>query len=134
VNVQDIHKIESYLRQLFDNAGIRVVPRPAKTDVAEVYLADDKLGELTVDDEDEEDYNFRMEFRASASAELPELNNYLNQKFGNNRIRVVRRERKKDSLEAYLGDEFIGVLFIEEGKAHRSFILEVPILGIDLQP
>lgn len=131
MDVQEIRKVEGYLRRLFDSPQIRVVPRP-KGNAAEVYLAEDKLGDLTADDEDQEDYNLRMEFRASASADLPELNNYLNQKFGNDRIRVVRRAKKQDSLEAYLGDEFIGVLFIEDGKAIRSFILEVPILGIDL--
>ena len=75
-----------------------------------------------------------MEFRVSASADVPALNNYLSEKFGNDQIRVIRRARKQDSLEAYLGDEFIGVLFIENDKANRRCILEIPILAVDLQP
>jgi hypothetical protein len=132
VDVQDIRRIETYLRKLFGNEQIRLAPVPRNKNAAEVYIADDKLGELQADEEDEEDYNFTMEFRVGASAELPELNNYLGRKFGNDRLRVVRRARKQDSLEAYLGDEFVGVLFIENGKSGRSCILEIPILGVDL--
>jgi hypothetical protein len=45
---------------------------------------------------------------------------------------VVARPKKTDSLEAYIGEEFIGVLFIENEKGRRSFILELPILDVDL--
>jgi hypothetical protein len=40
--------------------------------------------------------------------------------------------KKRDSLEAYLGDEFIGVLFVDDEKGRRSYILEMPILDMDL--
>ncbi len=32
MDVQEIRKLETYLRQLFGNARIRVVPRPRKED------------------------------------------------------------------------------------------------------
>ena len=132
MDVQESRKIEGYLRRLFGNSNIRVVPKPRKDGSADVYLADDKLGEVNPDEEDDEDYNFSMEFRAGESADIPAISNYLGQKFGNDGIRAVRRAKKEDSLEAYLGEEFIGVVFIEGGKTGRSFIFEVPILGIDL--
>ena len=61
MDVQEIRKLENYLRQLFGNARIRVVPRPKKTDSAEVYMGEEFIGVLFVDDEDEDrSYNFQM--------------------------------------------------------------------------
>ena len=61
VDVQEIRKIEAYLKRLFGNARMRVVPRPKKEDSAEVYIGEEFIGVLFVDDEDEErSYNFQM--------------------------------------------------------------------------
>jgi uncharacterized protein DUF3126 len=61
VDVQDIKKVETYLRRLFGNTQIRVVPRPKKDDSAEVYIGEEFVGVLFVDDEDEDlSYNFQM--------------------------------------------------------------------------
>jgi hypothetical protein len=61
VDVQEIRKIENYLKRLFANARIRVVPRPKKEDSAEVYVGEEFIGVLFVDDEDaERSYNFQM--------------------------------------------------------------------------
>ena len=67
-----------------------------------------------------------------SSAKLEWLTAYLRRKFDNENIRVVSRPKKTDSLEAYIGEEFIGVLFIENEKGRRSYILELPILDVDL--
>ena len=61
MDVQEVKKIETYLRQLFGNARIRVVPRPRKEDSAEVYIGEEFIGVLFVDDEDDDrSYNFQM--------------------------------------------------------------------------
>ena len=61
MDVQEIRKVENYLRKLFGNAKIRVVPRPKKEDSAEVYIGEEFIGVLFVDDEDEDrSYNFQM--------------------------------------------------------------------------
>ena len=61
MDVQEIRKLENYLRQLFGNARMRVVPRPRKDDSAEVYIGEDFFGVLFVDDEDEDrSFNFQM--------------------------------------------------------------------------
>ena len=44
----------------------------------------------------------------------------------------MARARKTDSLEAYLGEEFIGVVFVDDEKGRGSYILEMPILDMDL--
>ncbi len=66
VDVQEIRKLESYMRGLFGNAKLRVVPRPRKDDSAEVYLGEEFIGVLFVDDEDDErSYNFQMAILAT---------------------------------------------------------------------
>jgi hypothetical protein len=61
VDVADIRKLENYMRRLFGNARIRVVPRPKKEDSAEVYIGEEFIGVLFLDDEDDDkSYNFQM--------------------------------------------------------------------------
>jgi Protein of unknown function (DUF3126) len=61
VDVQEVKKLDAYLKKLFANPRIRVVPRPKKDDSAEVYVGDEFVGVLFVDDEDDErSYNFQM--------------------------------------------------------------------------
>jgi hypothetical protein len=61
VDVQEVKKLDAYLKKLFANPRIRVVPRPKKDDSAEVYVGEEFIGVLFVDDEDDErSYNFQM--------------------------------------------------------------------------
>jgi hypothetical protein len=134
VDVLEIKKLDAYFRKLFGNPDIRVVPK--RGDTAEVFVGEDDLGVLTVDDEDgDRSYNFRMVIQVSNDPSLqpvPVLNTYLRGKFDNENIRVVTRPKKTDSLEAYIGEEFLGVLFVETEKGRRSYIFELPILDVDL--
>jgi len=134
VDVQEIKQLDAYLRKLFGNANIRVVPKKGET--AEVFVGEDDLGQLIVDDEDgDRSYNFRMVIQVSSDPSLqpiPTLNTYLRAKFDNEAIRVVTRPKKTDSLEVYLGEEFLGVLFLENEKGRKSYIFELPILDVDL--
>jgi uncharacterized protein DUF3126 len=135
VDVLEVKKLDAYLRKLFGNNNIRVVPR--KGDTAEVFVGEDDLGELTVDDEDgDRSYNFRMVIQVSSDPSfqpVPALTAYLRGKFDNEQIRVVTRPKKTDSVEAYIGEEFLGVLFAENEKGRRSYIFELPILDVDLE-
>ncbi|HYF52825.1 DUF3126 family protein [Salinarimonas soli] len=57
----EMAKVERYLRRTFANHSIRVVGRPKKTDSAEIYIGEEFVGVLFVDDEDEDkSYNFTM--------------------------------------------------------------------------
>jgi hypothetical protein len=61
VDLAEIKKLDIYLKKLFSNPKIRVVPRPKKEDSAEVYIGEEFIGVLFVDDEDEDrSYNFQM--------------------------------------------------------------------------
>ena len=136
MNAQEVRKLDAYLKRLFGNARIRVVPQANKGGTSEVFIGEEDLGELTTDDEDGDlSYNFRMEIDLGQQPDIqpvPALNAYLWSKFDNEKIRVVPRAKKTDSLEAYIGEEFIGVLYIENEKGRRSYILELPILDVDL--
>jgi len=66
VDVQEIRRLENYIRRLFGNPKLRVVPRPKKDDSAEVYVGEEFIGLLYVDDEeDERSYNFQMAILAA---------------------------------------------------------------------
>ena len=54
VDVQEVRKLDAYLKRLFGNQKIRVVPRPKKDDSAEVYIGEEFIGVLFVDDEDDD--------------------------------------------------------------------------------
>jgi Protein of unknown function (DUF3126) len=61
VDVQEVRKLDTYLKRLFGNPKIRVVPRPKKDDSAEVYIGEEFVGVLFVDDEDDDrSYQFQM--------------------------------------------------------------------------
>ena len=135
MNVQEIRKLDAYLKKLFGNAEIRVVPKAG--DEAKVFIGEDDIGELTADeDEGERSYNFRMVIQLGSDPSIqpvPALNAYLRRRFDNDQLRVVVRPKKMDSLECYMGEEFIGVLFVENEKGRRSYIFELPILDVDLE-
>ena len=65
--------------------------------------------------------------------EVRKLDAYLKKLFGNARIRVVPRQKKEDSAEVYVGDEFIGVLFVDDEDDERSYNFQMAILGADLE-
>ena len=64
--------------------------------------------------------------------EISKLEIYLKRLFGNARIRVVPRPKKEDSAEVYIGDEFVGVLFVDDEDEDRSYNFQMAILGTDL--
>jgi Protein of unknown function (DUF3126) len=134
VDVHEVKKLDAYLKKLFGNAQIRVVPQT--WDTGKVFVGEDDVGDLTLDDEDgDKSYNFRMVIAVGSDPSIqpiPTLNAFLRRKFDNDKIRVVARPKKTDSLEAYLGEEFLGVLFLENEKGRKSYIFELPILDVDL--
>ena len=57
----EMHKLQKYLRNKFENDNFRLVDRIKSTDSLEVYLAEEFIGTLYRDDEDGEiSYDFNM--------------------------------------------------------------------------
>ena len=65
-------------------------------------------------------------------AEINNLQNYLRNKFGNDSFRLVDRIKSTDSVEVYLGEEFIGTLYRDDEDGEISYDFNMAILEIDL--
>jgi hypothetical protein len=64
--------------------------------------------------------------------EVRKLDFYLKKLFGNVRIRVVSRPKEEESAEVYVGEEFIGLLFVDDQDDERSYNFQMSILKADL--
>ena len=61
MTIDELKKVERYLRKLFNNQIIAVKARPRKDDSAEVFVGEEFIGVIYRDDEDDElSYNFTM--------------------------------------------------------------------------
>ena len=65
--------------------------------------------------------------------ELAKVEKYMRQTFSNASIRVVARAKKTDSAEVYVGEEFVGVIFVDDEDGDRSFNFSMAILDTDLE-
>lgn len=65
--------------------------------------------------------------------ELAKLERYMRRAFANQTLRVVARPKKSDSAEVYVGEEFIGVISVDDEDGDRSFNFAMAILAEDLQ-
>lgn len=61
---EEIKKLETYLRKVFQTSLLEVRARPQKADSAEVYMEDEFIGLMYQDEQDEDDdevsYSFQM--------------------------------------------------------------------------
>jgi len=127
VTSEEIVKLETYMRQRFQLGSIEVRQHPTRDDSAEVYMGDERVGELFKDTEEGDlSYDFSMQFQTDADG----LQDYMRNRFQLNTIEVRQRPNKDDSAELYIGDEFIGVIFVE-GDAF-SYAFNMSILEYDL--
>ena len=138
MDVLEVRKLDTYLKRLFGNARIRVVPK--KDDSADVFVGEEHIGAMVLDEDEEDDersYNFEMKITlgdASTTApDIKQLDAYLKRKFDNERVRVVARQRKTDSAEVYVGDEFIGTLTREDDDGELCYQFQMAILEMDLE-
>lgn len=67
-----------------------------------------------------------------AKNERAEVEKYLQTKFGCPNLALRERAKKSDSWEAYLGNEFIGIVFRDDEDGETSFHFEMSILAEDL--
>ena len=65
--------------------------------------------------------------------EIIKLQKFLQQKFGNRAIDVRPRARKDDSVEVYVGDEFLGLIYVDDEDGDRSYNFQMAILDVDLE-
>lgn len=65
--------------------------------------------------------------------EMAKVERYLRRTFANSSIRIVARPKKTDSAEVYVGEEFIGVLSLDDEEGDRSYAFNMAILDTDLE-
>lgn len=66
------------------------------------------------------------------ASEILKLQAYFREKFNSPGISVRGRDNKDDSVEVYLADEFIGVIFKDEEDGDLAYQFNMAILDIDL--
>ncbi len=125
----EIIKLREHLRRSFGCPGLNVVPSSRREDGAEVALGESKLGAIIADEEDGDRSFF---FEMKTPVERPALQGYLRKLFENDKLTIVARARKTDSVELNNGPDFLGVLTADDPKG-KSFTLEMAILDIDLE-
>ncbi len=99
VDVQEIKKLDAYLKKLFGNPTIRVVPK--KSDSAEIFVGEDDRRRI-----DRRRRGGRAFLQCAgwssslggtpASSRCRRCTAYLRRKFGNENIRVVTRPKKTE--------------------------------------
>jgi hypothetical protein len=125
----ELLKLQAHLRRSFGADGIKVTPSSKSKEAAEVQLGERKLGTITVDDEDG-DRSFSFEMKAPV--QRPVLQEYLRKLFENDKLKIMARARKTDSVELNNGDDFLGVLSADDAKG-STFTLQMAILDFDLE-
>jgi hypothetical protein len=129
VEKSELGQVQNYLRRLFHNPEIRLAPRAQRQDMAEVYIGGEMNGILSLDTEDgDRSYNLQI---GVPETDPQRAAAYLRKLFGNLNIKVLARPKKKDSAEVFIGEEFIAVLFLEDGEKSSAF--QMAILDTDLE-
>lgn len=125
----ELRKLQAFVRNAFDNDGIRVTLDPKNTEAAAVHLGERKIAMITVDDEDG-DRSFAFEMKLPVGREV--LQEYLRRLFETDKLKIVARGRKADSVELNNGDDFLGVISADDAKG-SSFTLQIAVLDFDLE-
>jgi hypothetical protein len=129
LNKTELQQLQDFLRRSFGNEDLRVTPNTRNPDDADVHLGQRVIANLTVDDEDgDRSFAFAMKI----PVERPVLQDYLRRLFENDKLKIVPRGRKTDSVELNSGEDFLGVISADDPKA-RSFTLQMAILDYDLE-
>jgi hypothetical protein len=128
VDKAELRKLQEFLRKSLDNQRIKVIPGKRNPDDADVQLGERRIGAITVDDEDgDRSFSFEMKI----PVERPVLQDYLRRLFETDKLTVVPRGKKGDSVDLNNGRDFLGVISADDPKA-KSFTLQMAILDFDL--
>jgi hypothetical protein len=125
----ELRKLQDFLRQSLGHQGLRVSLSPKNTACADVALGERVIGQISVDDEDDDrSFSFAMPLPVGRDV----LQDYLRRLFENDKLTIVGRMKKTDSVELNCGDDFLGVISADDPKG-KSFTLQMAILDFDLE-
>jgi hypothetical protein len=66
-------------------------------------------------------------------AEIKSLEKYLRKTFGLEAIEIKKRAKKQDSVEVFVKDEFIGVIYKDDEDNEITYQFQMAILADDLK-
>jgi hypothetical protein len=125
----ELRKLQEFVRHSFDNDAIRVSLDPKDTEAARVTLGERQIANITVDDEDG-DRSFAFEMKIPVGREV--LQEYLRRLFETEKLKIIARMKKNDSVELNNGEDFLGVISADDPKG-KSYTLQIAILDFDLE-
>ncbi|HTJ01939.1 MAG TPA: DUF3126 family protein [Methylovirgula sp.] len=125
----ELRKLQGFLRNAFGNEAIRVTQAKQNSDDADVHFGERVIGSISVDDEDG-DRSFAFEMKIPVGREV--LQDYLRRLFENDKLKIMPRGKKTDSVELNSGEDFLGVISADDPKG-KSFTLQIAILDFDLE-
>jgi hypothetical protein len=125
----ELRKLQAFLRHSFGNEEMRVSLDPKNTEAAAVQLGERTIATITVDDEDG-DRSFALELKIPVGRET--LQEYLRALFENEKLGIVARAKKTDSVELNNGPDFLGVISADDARG-SSYTLQMAILDFDLE-
>jgi len=130
VDQSEVDSLTAYLSKLFSEPKLMVLLHPEDDDQALVAIEQSFFARIDRDeDEGELSYNFSMDVPDQPH---DELNEHFKTIFNTTGVEVRKRSNKQDSAEIYKGDEFLGVLYDDEGSQEGMQVFNMAILDIDL--
>jgi Protein of unknown function (DUF3126) len=125
----EIHKLQAHLRRSFGAPALKVTPNSKEADEADVQYGERMIGRIVVDDEDG-DRSFSFEMKIPVERHV--LQDYLRRLFENDKLTIMSRLKKTDSVELNNGPDFLGVVSADDARA-KTYTLQMAILDIDLE-
>ncbi|MEL6751813.1 MAG: DUF3126 family protein [Pseudomonadota bacterium] len=126
----ELDLLTAYLADMFNDGDLVVLAHPENDDEALVAVGQTFFARISRDeDEGEVSYNFAKDI---PDAPHDELDGTLKDIFKNDNVRLQKRPNKTDSAEVYRGEEFLGVLYDDEGSVDGMQVFNMAILDIDL--
>jgi hypothetical protein len=125
----ELRKLQAYVRQAFDNEGIRVSLDPKDIEAAAVTFGERQIAKIVVDDEDG-DRSFSLERKLPVGREV--LQDYLRRRFETEKLTIASRMKKNDSVELNNGEDFLGIISADDPKCN-TYTLQIAILDFDLE-
>ena len=129
MNEDEIASLADYLREVFAQPNLMVLPHPNEDDQAVVVL-DQAVFALLSRDEEEGEVSYDLS-KSVPDQPPDELQEHFAEIFGGQKV-SIRKRKQDDSSEIYRGDEFLGVLYTDEGSEDEALVFNMAILDIDL--
>ncbi len=128
----EIDDLTTYLCKVFSTQDISVLQHPEVDEQALVAKGEEFFARIERDeDEGELSYSFTKDIPDKPHEELEA---HFKMIFNSTSVEVRRRANKTDSAEIYKSNEFLGVVYDDDGVEEGMQVFNMAILDIDLLP